>query len=454
MVFKTINPFSLEQLGAYPALDSPDISQKLESATVAWQSWRRTSLDERIAVVRKLAALLVDRKERYAVLITHEMGKPIRESRIEIQKCATLCLYLSDNLVGFLEPQEMGKGYSRSYVRFDPIGGILGIMPWNFPFWQVFRFALPAMLAGNCALLKHAPNVLGCAEAIEQLLLDAGFPQAVFTSLVVTHENVPQVIAHPFVQAVSFTGSAVAGAKVAALAAGHCKKSILELGGSDPFIVLPDADLDKAVTTAVQSRMINAGQSCIAAKRFIVHEAVFDSFLEHFKGKMERLQLGDPMSEDTDYGPLARRDLADELWNQYRLSVQKGAIEVLEASLPVKGPGLFSAGILSHVPLDTPAAREELFGPVAAFFCVHNFEEAIKVANSSRYGLGASIWTDDLVIGHKMAEQIESGSVYINTLMKSDVALPFGGVKYSGYGRELSEYGLREFTNIKTVAQT
>lgn len=454
MIFKTINPYTQVPLAEYPALDTAAAHQKISLSAKAFEIWHRTSLHERMHVAANLVKVLEEKREEYAALITMEMGKPIRESRIEIQKCATLCTYLADHLEEMLQPQQLGKGYVRSYVRFDPIGGVLGIMPWNFPFWQVFRFALPAMMVGNVALLKHAPNVLGCAEAIEQLMLDAGVPKGVFTSIIVSHDVVPSLIAHPFIQAISFTGSATAGTQVAVLAAQNIKKSVLELGGSDPFIVLPDADVEIAAKIAVQSRMINAGQSCIAAKRFIVHHTIFDSFLHLFKEKMASLRLGDPMQEDTDYGPLARRDLADTLWEQYQRSVQMGATEALKPTLPIDGPGLFSAGILTDVPLTAPASCEELFGPVAAFFSFQSTDEAIQIANSSLYGLGASVWTGDADVGHQVAIQIQSGSVYINTLMKSDVTLPFGGVKQSGYGRELSVYGIKEFANIKTIAQS
>jgi len=379
------------------------------------------------------------------------MGKPLAQGEAEAEKCAWACDYYAEHAEQFLSPVARPTDATRSYVRFDALGPVLAIMPWNFPFWQVFRFAAPALAAGNAGLLKHAPNVSRCALEIEQLLREAGFPDGLFRAVLLPNEAVAPVIADPRICAVTLTGSDRAGSQVAQQAGRHLKKSVLELGGSDPFIVLADANLDEAARTAAEARLLNSGQSCIAAKRFIVVEPVFDRFLERFVAAVAARRLGDPLAPGTEVGPQARADLRANLQRQVEESVRRGAKLVLGGRVP-EGPGFFyPPSVLTAVANGMPAFDEEVFGPVAAVIRVRDDADAVRVANASPYGLGAAVWTEDRERGERLAAELEVGSVFVNGLVKSDPRLPFGGVKRSGYGRELSEFGLREFVNVKSV---
>lgn len=452
-MFTTRNPVDQSRVNDYHPISNEALQSALTRGEIAQKQWKYSSLDERKAILKKLAQLLSSSKDKYAVLITREMGKVLTESLVELQKCKTICDYLDANLTSLLHPKYISKPGEKAYVRYDPLGGVLGIMPWNFPFWQVFRFAVPALCSGNAAFLKHAPNVLGSGEALEKLFLDAGFPDGLFQHLIIDIDQVEQVIEHPFIQAVSLTGSERAGSAVAAIAGKQLKKTVLELGGSDPFIVLEDADLDLAVNTAVKSRMINCGQSCIAAKRFFVHEKVYPVFLNEFTSKMHDLRQGDPMLTGVQYGPMARVDLVEHLLVQVKKSIEMGAVPSRLDYYNPQRPSFFKALVLSKVHMKMPVMQEEVFGPVASVMPFSSDDEAIRLANSTNYGLGASVWTKSHERANVFANEIESGSVYINTLMKSDVNLPFGGVKRSGYGRELSSEGFYEFVNIKSVVE-
>ena len=383
--------------------------------------------------------------------MTLEMGKPISQAEAEAEKCAWVCDYYADNAESILKEEFIQTDASESYVRFDPLGVVLAVMPWNFPFWQVFRFAAPALMAGNVGILKHASNVPMCAEAIENIFLEAGFPEGAFKNLVISSKPVKNIIDNPLVKAATLTGSENAGRNVAERSGKNLKKTVMELGGSDPFIILPDADLEKASSVAVTARMINNGQSCIAAKRFIITEAVYDEFLELFLSKMQAVKMGDPMNPETELGPLARKDLMLELDEQVKQSVEAGA-EILTGGKPVDGKGYFyPPTVLVNIGKGSPAYEQELFGPVASVIKAKDEADAIRIANDTDFGLGASLWTNNIQHAKELAKEIESGSVFINGLVKSDPRLPFGGIKISGYGRELSHYGIKEFVNIKTV---
>ncbi|MDH5436607.1 MAG: NAD-dependent succinate-semialdehyde dehydrogenase, partial [Gammaproteobacteria bacterium] len=391
------------------------------------------------------------RKEELAQIITLEMGKLIGEARAEIEKCISGCEYYAEQGPVFLKDESIATDAGKSFVAYQPLGTVLAVMPWNFPFWQVFRFAAPALIAGNTAVLKHASNVPQCAIAIEKLFIEAGFPQGVFQTLLIPASLVSLVIEDPIIKAVTLTGSEAAGKKVASLAAVNLKKSVLELGGSDAFVVLEDADLDRAVKTAVMARFLNAGQSCIAAKRFIVVETIANEFIERFKCEVEKLTIGDPASETTTLAPMARHDLRDELHEQVQASLKKGA-KVITGCLPEDHPGAFyQASILDGVVAGMRAWDEELFGPVASMIRARDEQEALTIANSSRFGLGGSVWTRDRDRGEHFARRLESGAAFVNSMVKSDPRLPFGGINASGYGRELSYHGMYEFVNIKTI---
>ncbi|WP_226390249.1 NAD-dependent succinate-semialdehyde dehydrogenase [Penaeicola halotolerans] len=448
----SVNPYTKETLQSYQVHNSEAVKEKIAIAQATFESWRATTFDQRKALMENAANILRKDKARLAKLITLEMGKVLKESIAEIEKCAWACDFYASHAERFLSadiinlPEE-----NNAKVVYDPLGIVLAIMPWNFPFWQVFRFAAPTLMAGNVGLLKHASNVPQCALAIEEVFIKAGFPVGCFQTLVVGSDMVADIIAHEHVQAVTLTGSEGAGSKVAELAGKHIKKSVLELGGSDPFIVLADADVEKAAQTAVKARMINFGQSCIAAKRFIVVEAVYEEFLSIFKAEMAAQQQGDPLQEETDYACMARADLAMELWEQVEASIQKGAKALIGGIRPEADSALFSPTILTDVQPGMPAYEEELFGPVASIIKAKDTTDAIRIANDSRFGLGASLWSKDLSKAEKIARQIESGGVFINSLVASNPYLPFGGIKKSGYGRELSKNGIREFVNIKTL---
>ncbi|MHB0870649.1 MAG: NAD-dependent succinate-semialdehyde dehydrogenase [Chloroflexota bacterium] len=450
-VMKSINPATEEVLGRFPLFSDDQVDRALDSAQWAFHSWSETTFEERAERLRRAAEYLRTNRARLAGLITLEMGKPIAQSEAEIEKCAWNCDYYADNARQFLADQPRPSSAAESYVTFDPLGPVLAIMPWNFPFWQLFRFAAPTLMAGNTALLKHASNVPRCSLAIEEVFRASGFPEGVFQTLLVSGTTADKIITDPRIAAVTVTGSNATGRKVSQTAGAVTKKSVLELGGSDPFIVLEDAELEEAARVAVRSRYQNSGQSCIAAKRFIVVEAVADAFLDRMVAEATALKMGDPTDRATDIGPLARGDLRDVLARQVSDSVGKGARVLLGGYRP-RGAGFFYAPtILADIRPDMPVFREETFGPVAAVLRVPDVDEAIRLANDSLYGLGSDLWTRDLERAKAVARRIQSGSVFINGMVASDPRLPFGGVKGSGYGRELSELGIREFTNVKTV---
>ncbi len=450
-MIESLNPTTEEILATFGELNSQEVEDAIASAHLAWRSWSRTPLSERGRAMHRMASYLRENKPRYSRLITLEMGKPLAEAEGEIEKCAWACDFFADNAERFLSPERVKSNATESYVAFEPLGVLLAIMPWNFPFWQVFRFAAPGMMAGNTALLKHASNVPQCSLAIEEAFREGGLPEGAFRSLLVRGSAVEAIIADPRVKAVSLTGSSATGAHVASLAGRALKKCVLELGGSDPFIVLADADLQAAAVTAVRSRFQNVGQSCIAAKRFIVVQEVADEFERLFAGEVSALKVGDPLDRDTQIGPMARGDLRDALDKQVRLSVQQGA-KALVGGERVSGPGYFyQPTVLTNLSPQMPVCAEETFGPAAAVIRVKDADEAIRVANDTPFGLGANLWTRDIEAARSLARRIEAGSVFINGMVASDPRLPFGGVKQSGYGRELSEFGIREFVNIQTV---
>lgn len=451
MGYSAINPATGETLGHWPVWEADRIEAALAQTAAVTPAWAATPLAERCEVLRRAAAALRQRREALARLMTLEMGKLGREALAEVDKCAWGCEHYAEHAAAYLADEVIASDAVRSFVAFQPLGTVLAIMPWNFPLWQVFRFAAPALAAGNTALLKHASNVPQCALAIEAVLCEAGAPAGVFTTLMIAASQVEAVIADPRVHAVTLTGSEPVGRRVAAAAGAQLKKVVLELGGSDPFIVLEDADLDAAVSTAVVSRFQNAGQSCIAAKRFIVVEPIADAFLQRFKTAVEALRPGDPFDAATTLAPLARVDLRTELHAQVQASVAAGAVPVT-GGVPLPGPGAWYAPtILDRVAPGMPAWEQELFGPVAGVIRVRDAVEAVQVANGSRFGLGGSVWTQDGARGERVARQLACGGAFVNGLVKSDPRLPFGGTKASGYGRELGRYGMLEFTNIKTV---
>jgi succinate-semialdehyde dehydrogenase/glutarate-semialdehyde dehydrogenase len=448
---ESINPATEAVLARFPASTPDEIEAAIAGADAAQHTWRRTSFDERAAAMRRLAAHLRRSRDDYARLITLEMGKPIAEARAEIEKCALACEFYADHAAGFLGDDVIATNASRSFVGYQPLGIVLAIMPWNYPFWQVFRFAAPALMAGNGALLKHASNIPQCALAVGSAFAAAGFPDGLFRTLLLPGAAVEPVIRDRRVRAVTLTGSSEVGARVAAVAGAALKKTVLELGGSDPYIVLADADVAAAAATAVRARNQNTGQSCIAAKRFLVAEKVAEEFEERFARAVAALRVGDPLDPATQVGPLARADLRDTLERQVDESVRQGA-RVLAGGRRVAGPGWFyEPTVLAGARDGMPVLAEETFGPVAAVRRVVDAEEAVAIANGSDYGLGASIWAGDVEAGVALARRIESGAVFVNGMVASDPRLPFGGVKRSGWGRELGPYGIREFTNIQTV---
>lgn len=451
MSFQVINPATGEMVKEFPAWDDATVEAALSQVAEATPTWASTSIAERGDLMRKAAQVLRDNKDNYAHIITTEMGKLINDARTEVEKCALVCDYYAEHGPEFLQDEPIVSDAGKSYVAYLPLGTVLAVMPWNFPFWQVFRFAAPALVAGNTALLKHASNVPESALAIEAVFREAGFPQGVFRTLMIRASQVQKVIEDPRVHAITLTGSEPAGRQVAATAGANLKKSVLELGGSDAFIVLEDADLDETVKVAVTSRFLNTGQSCIAAKRFIVVDAIAEDFITRFKAGAEALQTGDPLNEMTTLAPMARNDLRDELHQQVRDSIAAGAV-VVTGCEPLEGAGAYYLpSILDGVQPGMRAYEEELFGPVAIVIRARDEQDAIRIANDSPYGLGGSIWTSDLTRGERLARQMQSGSTFINGLVKSDPRLPFGGVKNSGYGRELSHHGIHEFVNAKTI---
>lgn len=451
MSYQSINPFSGETLLRLDAWSTAEREQALAQVAQATPGWAATPLAERCALLRRLGAVIRAQREDLALLITLEMGKRITESRAEVDKCAVLCDYYAERAPAFLADEIIATEAGKSLVAYQPLGTVLAIMPWNFPLWQVLRFAVPALVAGNTGLLKHASNVPQCALAIERVIREAGFPAGVFRALLIEAKEVAAVIADARVHAVTLTGSEAAGRAVAACAGQHLKKSVLELGGSDPFVVLADADLDLTVAQALTARFQNAGQTCIAAKRFIVVEAVAEVFISRYVAAIEQLRLGDPLDEATTLAPLARPDLRAELHRQVQASIAAGALLKTGGAM-LDGPGNFyQATLLDRVTPDMPACTEELFGPVACVVRARDEEHALRLANGTPYGLGASVWTRDAARGEAFARALQAGSAFVNAIVKSDPRLPFGGVKASGYGRELSHHGLREFVNAKTL---
>jgi succinate-semialdehyde dehydrogenase/glutarate-semialdehyde dehydrogenase len=451
MAIESLNPYTGEVLHGFPSFSAVETEQIVAEAHQAAATWRTTSFAHRATVLRQAAELLRRRQHELAHLMAIEMGKPVRDGRAEAQKCAACCDYYADHAEGFLADENIKTEGGRSFLSYAPLGVVLAIMPWNFPMWQVVRFAAPALMAGNVGLLKHAPNVPQCALALEKLFHDAGLPPAAFRTLLIETEPVADLIADDRVAAVTLTGSERAGASVAATAGQHIKKTVLELGGSDPFIVLADANLPLAAKTAAQARMLNAGQSCIAAKRFIVEASIHDEFVRLLVENLQALHYGDPLEEATDYGPLARLDLAEALTQQVTDSVAQGATVALAGGQPDPSSPRFDPMVLTHVQPGQRAYSEELFGPVALVLSAQDADDAVRLANDSRFGLGAAVWTQDVAKAEAMARQLESGAVFINSLVKSMNELPFGGIKKSGYGRELSYLGIREFVNQKSV---
>ena len=451
MAIASTNPATGEKLKEFSAFSGAEIEKRLKRADHAFQQHRRESFPKRAQLLVSVATLLEREKKDLARMMTLEMGKLFRASVEEIEKCARGCRYYAENAERFLEDEAAQTNARRSYVHYEPMGPILAIMPWNFPFWQVFRFAAPALMAGNVGILKHAANVPQCALAIEQLFCRAGFDEGVFQTLLIEADQVEKLIVDPRIKAVTLTGSEKAGSAVGSAAAREIKKTVLELGGSDPFIVMPSADFGLAVSTAVKARTINTGQSCIAAKRFFIADKIYNNFLEKFVAQMRMLKVGDPFDETTEIGPLATEQILNGVHEQVQKSMADGA-KLLTGGNRIAGPGFFyEPTVLAGVPRESPAYREEVFGPVAAVFRVRDPEEAIEMANDSRFGLAASAWTNEPVEQELFASELESGMVFINAMSASDPRLPFGGVKRSGVGRELGAHGIREFMNAKTI---
>ena len=452
----SINPATGEVLKTFDSHNERQIEEKLSRAAETFREYRRTTIADRAEKMMRAAEILETEKQSFARTMTLEMGKPINAAVQEAEKCAWVCRYYAENAQRHLADEIVQTNATNSYVHFQPLGVVLAIMPWNFPFWQVFRFAAPALMAGNVGLLKHASNVPQCALAIEEIFRRAGFPEGAFQTLLIGSDAVQGLLEDPRVAAATLTGSEPAGRSVASIAGKNIKKAVLELGGSDPFIVMPSANFDEAVSTAVKARTINNGQSCIAAKRFIVHEQIYDRFETEFVAAMKRLRVGDPLDESIDIGPLATEQILTDVEDQVKISVAAGA-KILTGGRRAKFDGELARGnfyeptVLADIPKDSPAYRDEIFGPVASLFRVSTIDEAIELANATTFGLGSAAWTNDENERAQFIEEIEAGCVFINGMVASDPRLPFGGVKHSGYGRELGEFGIREFVNIKTV---
>jgi succinate-semialdehyde dehydrogenase/glutarate-semialdehyde dehydrogenase len=451
MAIASINPATGETLRTFEPLDDAAVEAALSQAARAFRVNRSRSFSERATLMKRAAAILERRQSTLGRLITMEMGKTLKAAVAEVVKCATSCRYYADHAEGYLADEPVKTDAKESFIRYEPLGPVLAVMPWNFPFWQVFRFAAPALMAGNVALLKHASNVPQCALAIEDVFRAAGFTDHEFQTLLIGSDQVERVIADERVRAVTLTGSEPAGASVASIAAKHIKKAVLELGGSDPFIVMPSANLDDAVSTAVKARVINNGQSCIAAKRFIIHESIAEEFEKRFVAAMAALKVGDPLDESTDIGPLATPQIVDDIESQVTQSIAAGA-HLLTGGHRLGDRGNFYAPtVLAQIPDNAPAAREETFGPVASLFRARDIDEAIRLANDTPFGLGASVWTNDRAEMDRFIAGIDTGQVFVNAMVASDPRIPFGGTKHSGFGRELGVYGIREFVNVKTV---
>jgi len=451
MSIASVNPATGETVATFEPLAAADLEQRLQRAVTAFEINRKRSFADRAARMQKAAEILEQRAQELAATITMEMGKPIAAAVAEVKKCATVCRHYAEQAERYLAPERIDTDARDSYIRFDPIGAVLAVMPWNFPFWQVFRFAAPALMAGNVGLLKHASNVPQCALAIEDVVREAGFDRGEFQTLLITSEQVAALLDDERIKAATLTGSEPAGASVASAAAKRIKKTVLELGGSDPFIVMPSADLQSAVETAVKARIVNNGQSCIAAKRFIVHEDIYPDFEQRFVAALEALKVGDPTDESTDVGPLATPQIVEDIARQVEASIAAGATLLTGGKRLGDQGNYYAPTALSNLPKTAPAYAEETFGPVASLFRVSSASEAITLANATPFGLGASVWTRDRAEQQLFIEAIETGQVFINAMVASDPRLPFGGVKHSGFGRELGSYGIREFMNVKTV---
>ncbi|SRR5581483_2198933 len=456
MPISSINPATGEVLQTFDSLNEHQLEEKIARAAEAFHEHRRTSFAERAERMMRAAEILESEKKSFARTMTLEMGKPINAAVQEAEKCAWVCRYYAENAERHLGDEIVETNATKSFVRYQPLGVVLAVMPWNFPFWQVFRFAAPALMVGNVGLLKHASNVPQCALAIEDIFHRAGFMEGAFQTLLAGSDVVEKILEDPRVAAATLTGSEPAGRSVASIAGKQIKKTVLELGGSDPFIVMPSANFEEAVSTAVKARTINNGQSCIAAKRFIIHDGIYDRFEKEFVDAMKRLRVGNPIEESTDVGPLATERILKDLEDQVKVSVAAGA-KILTGGQRMKFDGELSRGhfyeptVLADIPKDSPAFRDELFGPVASLFRVSSLDEAIELANVTTFGLGSAAWTNDESERDRFINELEAGSVFINGMVASDPRLPFGGVKHSGYGRELAEFGIREFMNIKTV---
>lgn len=448
---KSINPTTEKLIKEYTPFTNSQVESSLKNGQSAFNVWKNQSFEARAKLLNKAAQILREEKVNYAQLMTEEMGKPIKQGMAEVEKCAATCEYFATHSRKFLQDEEIKTEYQKSYVRFEPLGVILAIMPWNFPFWQVFRAAAPALMAGNVMILKHASNVTGCALAIEKVFKQALFPKGIFQTVLVSGENTEKLIEDQRIKAVTLTGSTEAGKKVAETAGRNLKKVVLELGGSDAFIICKDADLEQACITACTSRLINNGQSCIAAKRFIVEKSIYEKFKKTFVENMSKIKIGDPLKEETGLGPIAREDLLQTIDNQVKDSVKKGA-KVLIGGKRWGSKGYFyEATILDKVKKGVTSYNEEIFGPVASIIVAKDAEDAVRIANDTVFGLGACIWSENIKKAEKMAKEIEAGCVFINDMVKSDPRLPFGGIKESGFGRELSYFGIKEFVNIKTI---
>ncbi len=448
MAFKSINPFDQSQLHSYPTLKSKQLGKKIRLSEKAFENWRILTIPQRGILFHQLAELLRQKKNELALDITREMGKPITEAELEVEKCALVCNFYADNAEEYLKNKTIALPGKEAWVCFEPIGGVLGIMPWNFPFWQVFRFAVPTLIAGNTILLKHASNVPTCASHIEELFAEAGFAEGLFQNVFISDKKVKKILQEPFIQGVSLTGSVRAGSSVAQIAGQNIKRTVLELGGSNAFLVFEDADIQKAVKMGIKGRFGNSGQSCIAAKRFIIHEKIYHEFTNAFAIEMMKLKVGNPLEKETQIGPLARLDLAETLDGQVLRSVKRGAELLLGGT---KENCFYHPTLLGNVTPGMPAFDEELFGPVAAFIKAANEEEMINFANRSAFGLGVNLFSENVAHMKQLIPKFNEGAVFINDVVKSDPLLPFGGVKKSGIGRELGEDGIKAFVNIKTV---
>ncbi|MEN8236588.1 MAG: NAD-dependent succinate-semialdehyde dehydrogenase [Pseudomonadota bacterium] len=449
---QALNPANGQPTDEYEGHSLFEIEETLKNMESAFADWKRTEVSNRAKFILKLAKYLRENVEAHAILITTEMGKPIRQSRAEIEKCAVLCEYYAKQAEGFLQPEIITTGVQKNYVTYNPLGIILGIMPWNFPFWQVFRFAIPTLMAGNAVAVKHALNVTGCAYALEKIFHAAGFPKDLYRTFVIDHKQTAKLMEYHSIKAISFTGSVTAGARVAKKAGAMIKRTVLELGGSDPYIILEDADVEHAAKTCVASRLVNTGQSCVAAKRFIVVQQHEKQFTDMVVDLMRQAKYGDPMDESNDLGPLARFDLRKEFHNYVNSIASQGGKLVLGGKMPEGEGAFYPPTVLTNVKRKNPAAGNELFGPAAAIYKARDEDEAIAIANDSWYGLGAAVFTQDIERGERIAaNEIQAGFCVVNGMVQSDPRLPFGGVKDSGYGRELSHFGLKEFTNVKTV---